>query len=84
MKIYKWPNVNKLKLNIDKTKWMVINKKELKNTHANIQIGKEKIERVQQIKYLGIILDEKLTLHKQIEEIIKKVAIKVSKSKRSY
>lgn len=76
--MYKWLNMNKLKLNTEKTKWMLINRKGPNHTCDRIQIGKEKIEKVKQIKYLGVIIDDKLTFNQQIEATIKKVASKTN------
>lgn len=52
-----WLNVNKLKLNIDKTKFMVINSR--KNSDLDnicIVIDGSEVERVIQFKYLGVII----------------------------
>lgn len=76
--IFKWLNVNKLKLNIEKTKWILISKKDTKNINCEIKIDDQIIERVSQIKYLGILIDDKMTMHKQIEETIKMAASKVN------
>lgn len=78
MNMYKWLNVNKSKLNMEKTKWMLINRKGPNNTCDRIQMGNQKIEKVAQIKYLGVIIDVKLTFKQQIEATIKKVASKVN------
>lgn len=59
--LYDWLNYNKLSLNINKTKYMTFTVKKNKNmNHRNVQIGGEEIEKVKKIKYLGIIIDEKL------------------------
>lgn len=76
--IYKWMNANKLKLNIDKTKWMLMSKKTVKCNQNSIKIGGEFIERVQNIKYLGFNINEKLSLDKQMKNTTKKVAYKTN------
>lgn len=76
--IYNWLNANKLKLNIEKTKYMLISKKDLNYNSNEIKIGDQSIERVKQIKYLGIQIDDKLTLNAQIEGLTKKIATKTN------
>lgn len=63
-KIYKWLNVNKLKLNIDKTKCMIFSKKNI-NTEKHLTFADSQIERVNKIKYLGVIINEKLKCNDQ-------------------
>lgn len=84
-KIYKWLNINKLLLNIDKTKWMLITRK---NNIAHmpvelkIEIAGKEIQKVNFIKYLGFIIDDKITLNEQIKQVIKKTARKINFLKR--
>jgi len=72
--IEKWLYVNKLLLNINKTKFMILkNKRKVTNRIINIlNSQKFKIEQVKEIKYLGVIIDENLYFKKYAEYIIKK------------
>jgi len=60
--VEKWMNINKLKMNAGKTKYMIVRsiRKELRgNTVLKCLDGVE-IERVEIMKYLGIIIDDRL------------------------
>jgi hypothetical protein len=56
----------KIKMNINKTNYMVIGKEVI--ISKNIQIGDELVTRVNCLKYLGVYLDEKLKFDKHIKE----------------
>lgn len=73
-----WLNCTKLKYNANKTVYLVIGKKNKLNTDIELKIGNDKIERVSHIKYLGIIVDDKLNFDKEIESVSKKIASKVN------
>ena len=63
MKIDDWMRLNKLSLNYSKTNYMLITNKTVSDPNiCKITVGKRKIERVTQIKYLGITFDDKLNL----------------------
>lgn len=81
-RIFSWLNTNKLMLNVDKTKWMILHKKKIDVTNLTLKINKKEIERVSKIKYLGVILNDKLNLNDQIEKCIAKAAQKVNMLKR--
>lgn len=73
-----WLNANKLKLNIEKTKFMAINSgknSDLDNVCITID-GKE-IERVKHFKYLGMVIDCHLKMKHHIDYISKKIAKKI-------
>lgn len=74
----KWLKMNKLKLNTDKTKFMMINS----DHDMNIRIDGEQLESVKEIKYLGIILDNKLNFKSHVNYIAKKIAKKIGFFKR--
>lgn len=77
--LYKAINQNKLKLNINKTKLMLITKKKNICTDLiNIHIGTEKLEFVDQVKYLGVIVDNDLNFKRNFDYVIKKYATKVN------
>lgn len=77
LQINKWLKIKKLKLNIQKTKMMIIsNKKNLNLDEFNVEIEGESIERVQQFKYLGVQIDAKLNFKGHIDYVISKIAKK--------
>lgn len=69
--VNEWLKMNKLKLNESKTKIMEI------NTNSNIifKVNNEKIEKVNQIKYLGFVIDKNLNFKNHIS--VKKSAKKL-------
>ena len=71
-----WFKLNKLTLNIKKTNFMIIKsrKKNVDPTLLNININNNKIQQVQFIKFLGIIIDEHLTWDHHIRYITGKIA----------
>lgn len=69
---------HKLKLNVKKTNAMLIsNKKNIDLDNIDIRINNEKIQLVEEIKYLGVIIDNKLNFAANINYICKKVGKKV-------
>lgn len=74
--VYNWMCANQLKLNISKTKGMVIcNYGNF--DHLEIKIGNEKIELVKTMKYLGVMIDSNLKMKSHIDYVCKKVAKKI-------
>lgn len=81
--VEEWINVNGLKLNAVKTKFMVVRsiRKELR---ANIIVkcrDGSAIEQVGNIKYLGVIIDSKLRLEEHCDYMLKKIGKKQIKNK---
>ena len=72
-KIDDWMKINKLTINYDKTKFMIITQKK-KKTQSEVKIEKNTIEEVSQIKYLGVFFDEKLSWKKHIQYIYSKLS----------
>lgn len=70
--LYKWFSVNKLTMNIDKSCFSIFTKKKRKdpNLFSQLTFDNHTIKRVQSAKYLGIILDDKLTWDEHIEHVI--------------
>lgn len=77
-KVLNWLNVNKLKLNVDKTKWMIFGYKKNDIQEKFLQIDNIKIERVNTIEYLGITISENLKMEEQVNKIVSKTAKKVN------
>lgn len=77
--LYKKICENKLKLNIDKTKIMVIGNRKSTNTNdITIKINDTKIELVDRIKYLGVMIDNKLSFTCNIDHICRKLGSKIN------
>lgn len=76
-----WLNKNKLKLNINKTKAMLVGKKLVRNEWVNngfdIKIQNNVIEIVTEIKYLGVIIVPDLKFDKHVDYICKKISKKI-------
>jgi hypothetical protein len=64
-KIEKWANENKRQFNETKSKVMLITRKRC-NKNINIYLNNRKLEVVNELKYLGIYLDSRLTFDKHI------------------
>lgn len=69
---------NKLKLNVDKTKAMVITNKLININDLKIFINGSKLDIVNEIKYLGVILDNKLKFDSNVSQICKKIGQKLN------
>lgn len=69
-----WFKMNKMKLNINKTKCMVLNGNIV---NCNITIDNNFIEQISEIKYLGVIIDSKLNFKTHLDYICKKIAKKL-------
>ena len=63
-----WVDCNGLKLNLKKTNYMIFSKKKVENTQ-NIFINNTRIERKSEAKFLGVIVDDKLTWAHHIKAI---------------
>lgn len=70
-----WFWVNKLSVNTSKTKFMVFNNSKCNNHHnINIYINSDKLDLVNKIKFLGVIIHSKLTWHEHIHYLSSHVA----------
>ena len=74
-KISSWINANQLSLNIGKTCFMIFKTKNKKiHVTKNVNIQKHNIDRIFDIKFLGIYLDSQLTWNTHITHIKNKIA----------
>ena len=83
--IQTWLKVNKLTLNVKKTKYMLIGsrpKLDLVSNNFAVKVDNIPIERVTVYKSLGVSVDEDLTWKAHIEEISKKISAGLSVLKR--
>ena len=68
-----WVDSNGLALNIDKTKFMIFSRKSLAPKAPLLLLGK-KIEQIKEAKFLGVIIDEKLTWSHHIKTVTSKMS----------
>lgn len=81
--VFEWLCVDKLKLNIDKTKFMITGNRRIQDVQLALYINDVEIERVRETKYLGIMIDERLSFSRNCDVMSKKVAKKIGFMKRS-
>ena len=73
--LVKWLNVNKLSLNVKKTKFMIFrSKRKLPTINRNLHIMDTVVQRVTSIRFLGVILDEKCDWGEHINMVKSKVS----------
>ena len=73
-KISNWLNVNKLSINISKTKFIVFrSSKKNQNYDTTILLNNENIEQAKTTTFLGVIIDEHLTWSHHLDMIHKKI-----------
>jgi len=73
-----WLNLNKLKMNASKTKFMIIRsiRKILRKNVTLKCIDGTTIEQVESNKYLGVIIDNKLRIEEHCDYMLKKIGKK--------
>ena len=67
-----WFRLNKLSLNVSKTNFMIFCKKKIQ-TNCSIYFDGERIERVSETKFLGVIIDDKLSWKNHVSYLCKKL-----------
>ena len=82
--IVEWLALNKLSLNVKKTKMMLLHYKQRNVTKVipNLEINGIPIERVKEFNFLGIHLDENMTWKTHVKKIACKIACTVGTMKR--
>ena len=75
-KIMRWCEANKLSINYKKTKYMIVKHTKVP-AGPSLEIGDIKINSVQQYEYLGMLLDDKLTMNEYADAVWKKANTKV-------
>ena len=71
--VVNWLNANRLSLNVDKTNFMVFRPKVKNQECPNIQINGSEIKEVSSAKFLGVIIDNKMSWAEHINHISRKV-----------
>ena len=69
--VQEWVDINKLKINVSKTKIMTFTCK--KNIQVKIKINNTSIDEVSEYKYLGLLIDKELTFKNHILKLVKTV-----------
>ena len=73
-KVTEWLNANKLSINTSKTKFIIFESKTKKyETKINLKINNNIIQQAAFVKFLGVIIDEKLTWKNHISFVHKKL-----------
>ena len=75
--IVAWMQTNKLTINFEKTNFILFGDESQRHS-MNIFCSQETISQVDSVKYLGILIDYKLTWNSHLEHLGKKVASGVS------
>ena len=73
-KLYEWMCVNRLSLNIKKTKFMIFTPRKNKELDLDILINGNIIERVNCFKFLGVVIDCHLNWKDHVHHIKKKIS----------
>ena len=76
--ICEWLSINKLSLNVKKTKYMIFHyrQRDISNIILNLKINDYQIDRVHDFNFLGLTIDE----HVSWKEHIQKVSTKISRT----
>ena len=69
-----WLKVNKLSLNVSKTHYIVFTRKSNTVTSVDIRIENQAINEVNKTKFLGVIIDKKLTWKEHISYLSSKIS----------
>jgi hypothetical protein len=67
-----WCEENYLDLNTGKTKEMIFDTRRKKGSHEPIMIAGVEVEQVESYRYLGVVIDNKLSWHANTDQILKK------------
>ena len=85
-KVQSWLQANKLSLNVKKTKYSII-ATQYKVAHLDhqpdVRINGHSVDRVRTHRYLGVEINDTLTWHSQIDQIVKKVSAGLAILKRA-
>ena len=73
-KLYEWLCINRLSLNISKTKFVIFHVPNKPKYPITILINNKAIDEVKYIKYLGVTLDAQLSFKYHIDELTKKIS----------
>ena len=76
VKLTEWLNANKLSLNISKTNYMLFGSKSIckPNVPFHLTINNVKIERITNVKFLGVLIDDNLSWKNHVEYVSSKIS----------
>lgn len=82
--VEKWLKINKLKVNVSKTKVMLMRgiRKKVNQNNLKIKLENIELEVVNEIKYLGVIIDKNLNFMEHVSYIGKKIGSKLGVLRR--
>ena len=81
--VYLWFCANKLAVNVKKSNYMIISRKRNINMeNCKICLGNDYVERASVIKYLGVMIDEKLNMQENLKYIERKLYKKLALFRR--
>ena len=69
-----WLKVNRLALNVKKTKYMMFHKHNKIVEHLDLHVNNNAIEKIDNFNFLGLHLNTRLTWHTHVSEISKKIS----------
>ena len=75
-KIWEWCKLNKLSINAEKTKYMILDPYNL-DTMSDIKLGASVLEKVKFYNYLGVILDDVLLFERFMKEKCRKINLRI-------
>ena len=75
-KVFQWLSINRLSLNVMKTKFMIFHNKnkKIQNIVPAVNINNILIERVQNFNFLGIVINEQLNWNTHIDILCRKIS----------
>ena len=73
-KVFDWLSVNKLSLNIQKTHYMIFHSRKNIKLNSDVLIINEIINKVECTKFLGVLIDSKLTWCNDISYLKRKIS----------
>ena len=71
--LFEWLTLNKLSLNISKTKYMLFSTRQKNVTYPIVTLNKQIIENVSEFNFLGVKLDENMTWNSHTNQIANKI-----------
>jgi exonuclease III len=77
--VARWLKANKLMLNLSKTKFQIITHKSTnRSAELQVYIDQQQLEKVEVIKYLGVLIDSKLNFNDNFNYVLKKMEKKIN------
>ena len=74
IEVSEWLNTNKLSLHVDKSNHVIFHPTQQKVPSINLTVNQKKLEHKEYMKYLGVLIDSKLSWKSHIREISKKMS----------